>query len=101
MSQRLALAAALLGDPSVLILDEPTNGLDPAGIRWLRFLLRDLAAAGRTILLSSHTLAEVEQTVDEVLVLDSGRLRAHRAMAEIGSLEDLFLDLTTSEGSLA
>jgi ABC-2 type transport system ATP-binding protein len=97
MGQRLALAAALLGDPHVLILDEPTNGLDPAGIRWLRNLLRNLAAEGRTIVLSSHVLAEVAQTVDEVLILDRGRLRAHRSIADIASLEDTFLELTTHE----
>jgi ABC-2 type transport system ATP-binding protein len=94
MGQRLSLAAALLGDPGVLILDEPANGLDPAGIRWLRDLLRDLAGQGRTIVLSSHVLAEVAQTVDEVLILDRGRLRTHRAMSDIASLEDAFLELT-------
>ena len=94
MGQRLSLAAALLGDPAVLILDEPANGLDPAGIRWLRDLLRDLAGEGRTIVLSSHVLAEVAQTVDEVLILDRGRLRTHRAMSDIASLEDAFLELT-------
>ncbi len=94
MGQRLSLAAALLGDPAVLILDEPANGLDPAGIRWLRDLLRGLAGEGRTIELSSHVLAEVAQTVDEVLILDGGRLRAHRPMSDIASLEDAFLELT-------
>ena len=94
MGQRLSLAAALLGDPAVLILDEPANGLDPAGIRWLRDLLRGLAGEGRTIVLSSHVLAEVAQTVDEVLILDRGRLRAHRPMSDIASLEDAFLELT-------
>ncbi len=84
----------MLGDPDVLILDEPTNGLDPAGIRWLRGLLRDLAAEGRTILLASHALAEVSQTVDEVLILDRGRLLAQLAMDEIDSLEDAFVELT-------
>jgi ABC-2 type transport system ATP-binding protein len=94
MGQRLSLAAALLGDPAVLLLDEPTNGLDPAGIRWLRGLLGDLAADGRTVVLSSHGLAEVEQTVDEVLILEGGRLLAHLPMAEIDSLEETFLKLT-------
>jgi ABC-2 type transport system ATP-binding protein len=94
MGQRLSLAAALLGDPGVLILDEPANGLDPAGIRWLRNLLRGLAGEGRTIVLSSHVLAEVAQTVDEVLILDRGRLRTHRPMSDIASLEDAFLELT-------
>jgi ABC-2 type transport system ATP-binding protein len=94
MGQRLSLAAALLGDAGVLLLDEPTNGLDPAGIRWLRGLMRELAAEGRAVVLSSHVLAEVEQTVDEVLILDRGRLLAHRPMAEIDSLEDTFISLT-------
>jgi ABC-2 type transport system ATP-binding protein len=97
MGQRLSLAAALLGDPGVLVLDEPTNGLDPAGIRWLRDLLRGFAPEGRTVLLSSHALAEVAQTVDEVLILDRGRLRAHSRMADIESLEDDFLELTDHE----
>jgi ABC-2 type transport system ATP-binding protein len=97
MGQRLSLAAALLGDPGVLILDEPTNGLDPAGIRWLRGLLRDLAAEGRTIVVSSHALGEVQQTADEVLILDAGRLLSHRPMSEIDSLEDAFLTLTNRE----
>jgi ABC-2 type transport system ATP-binding protein len=97
MGQRLSLAAALLGDPGVLVLDEPTNGLDPAGIRWLRDLLRGFAGEGRTVLLSSHVLAEVAQTVDEVLILDRGRLGAHRRMADIESLEDDFLELTDHE----
>jgi ABC-2 type transport system ATP-binding protein len=74
MRQRLALASALLGDPGVLVLDEPANGLDPAGIAWLRQFLRALAAEGRTVLVSSHVLSEVQQTVDEVVVLSRGRL---------------------------
>ncbi|HEU4515221.1 MAG TPA: ATP-binding cassette domain-containing protein [Nocardioidaceae bacterium] len=74
MRQRLALAAALLGDPEVLLLDEPANGLDPAGIAWLRQFVRALAAEGRTVLVSSHVLSEVQQTVDEVVVLSRGRL---------------------------
>ncbi len=76
MRQRLQLAGALLGDPSVLILDEPSNGLDPQGIAWLRDLLRHLAADGRTILVSSHLLAEMAQTVDDVVIVSRGRLRA-------------------------
>ena len=83
MRQRLNLAAALLGDPEALVLDEPANGLDPQGIRWLRDLLRSLAAQGRTILVSSHVLAEVSQTVDEVVVIHRGRLRAHSTLAEL------------------
>jgi ABC-2 type transport system ATP-binding protein len=74
MRQRLGLAAALLGDPPVLVLDEPANGLDPAGTRWLRGLLRGLAEQGRTVLVSSHVLPEVEQTADDVLVIAQGRL---------------------------
>jgi ABC-2 type transport system ATP-binding protein len=74
MRQRLALAQALLGDPSVLLLDEPANGLDPAGIAWLRGFLRSLAAEGRTVLVSSHVLGEVQQTVDDVVVITRGRL---------------------------
>ena len=72
MRQRLGLATALLGDPEVLVLDEPANGLDPAGIRWLRDFLRSLAAEGRTILVSSHVLAEVAQTVDRVVIIHRG-----------------------------
>jgi ABC-2 type transport system ATP-binding protein len=74
MRQRLGLAATLLGDPQVLVLDEPANGLDPQGIRWLRDFLRRLAAQGRTVLVSSHVLAEVAQTVDDVVVIHRGRL---------------------------
>jgi ABC-2 type transport system ATP-binding protein len=76
MRQRLGLAGALIGDPGILVLDEPSNGLDPEGIRWLRDFLRSLAAEGRTILLSSHVLAEVAQTVDDVVVINSGRVVA-------------------------
>jgi ABC-2 type transport system ATP-binding protein len=73
MKQRLALAAAMLGDPGVLILDEPANGLDPEGIRWMRGFLRGLAAQGRTVLVSSHLLAEVAQTADDVVIIAAGR----------------------------
>jgi len=83
MRQRLALAAALLGDPPVLILDEPGNGLDPAGIAWLRDLLRGLASEGRTVLMSSHVLSEVQQTVEEVLILAKGRLVRHGPLREL------------------
>ena len=83
MRQRLALAAALLGDPEVLLLDEPANGLDPAGIAWLRQFLRALAAEGRTVLVSSHVLSEVQQTVDEVVVLSRGRLVRQGTLAEL------------------
>ncbi len=74
MRQRLGLASALLGDPDALVLDEPINGLDPDGIRWMRSLLRSLAAEGRTVLLSSHVLSEVQQTVDDVVVIRHGRV---------------------------
>ncbi|CAM5447798.1 ABC transporter ATP-binding protein [Streptomyces pilosus] len=82
MKQRLALATALLADPEVLVLDEPANGLDPDGIRWLRDTLRELAAEGRTVLVSSHQLAEVEQTVDDVVVVQ-------RTLRYAGTLADL------------
>jgi ABC-2 type transport system ATP-binding protein len=83
MRQRLGLAAALLGDPHVLILDEPANGLDPQGIRWLRDFLRTLAAEGRAILVSSHVLAEVAQTADDVVVINKGRSVAQAPLTEI------------------
>jgi ABC-2 type transport system ATP-binding protein len=83
MRQRLGLAAAMLGDPEVLVLDEPANGLDPAGIRWLRDLLRALAGEGRTILVSSHVLAEVAQTVDRVVIIHRGRLIQQASIAEV------------------
>ncbi|MGZ8667206.1 MAG: ABC transporter ATP-binding protein [Solirubrobacterales bacterium] len=88
MKQRLNLAGALLGDPQVLVLDEPANGLDPQGIRWLRDFVRSLAAEGRTVLVSSHVLAEVAQTVDEVVVIHKGRLRAHSTLEELTSRGD-------------
>src|SRR5262249_52616053 len=74
MRQRLGLAAALLGEPELLVLDEPANGLDPEGVRWLRDFLRDFASKGRTVLVSSHVLAEVAQTVDQVLIINRGKL---------------------------
>jgi len=86
MRQRLGLAAALLGDPEVLVLDEPANGLDPQGIRWLRDLLRSLAREGRTVLISSHVLAEIAQTVDEVVIIHRGRLVRRATMAEVESI---------------
>jgi ABC-2 type transport system ATP-binding protein len=98
MRQRLGLAAALLGDPELLILDEPANGLDPAGVRWLRTFLQAFAAQGRTVLVSSHLLAEVAQTVDRVLIIDHGRLLASGRLDELTRdgrmLEDLYLELT-------
>ena len=83
MRQRLGLATALLGDPEVLVLDEPANGLDPAGIRWLRDLLRSLAAEGRTIVVSSHVLSEVAQTADRVVIIHRGRLIQQGAIADV------------------
>jgi ABC-2 type transport system ATP-binding protein len=103
MRQRLGLATALLCDPEILILDEPANGLDPAGVRWLRELLRDLAAEGRTVLVSSHILAEVAQTADSVVILDHGHLVAQSTLAELTvgeatagavDLEEVFFQLT-------
>jgi len=83
MRQRLGLAATLLGDPQVLVLDEPANGLDPQGIRWLRDFLRSLAAEGRTVLVSSHVLAEVAQTVDDVVVIHRGRMVRQGSVSEL------------------
>jgi ABC-2 type transport system ATP-binding protein len=97
MKQRLALAGAILGDPEILILDEPANGLDPAGIAWLRKFLRMLAEGGRTILVSSHQLAEMQHTVDDVLIINKGKLIAAGTKEQVmgpDSLEDAFLKLT-------
>ncbi|HEY6730487.1 MAG TPA: ATP-binding cassette domain-containing protein [Solirubrobacterales bacterium] len=82
MRQRLALAAALLGEPRILILDEPANGLDPQGMRWLRDLLREQAAGGRAVLVSSHLLSEVSQTADELVMIRDGKLVAQTSLAE-------------------
>jgi ABC-2 type transport system ATP-binding protein len=98
MRQRLGLAAALLGDPQLLILDEPANGLDPSGVRWLRTFLRRFAEHGGAVLVSSHLLAEVAQTVDHVLLIDRGRLVATGRLDELTqhgrTLEDVYLELT-------
>jgi ABC-2 type transport system ATP-binding protein len=83
MRQRLGLAAALLGDPELLILDEPANGLDPEGVRWLRDFLRSFAADGKTVLVSSHVLAEVAQTVDDVIIINKGRLVTISPLADL------------------
>ncbi len=83
MGQRLGIAAALLGDPDVLLLDEPVNGLDPEGIRWVRELLRDLADEGRTVLVSSHLMSEMEDTADHLVVLGRGRLLADVPMDDL------------------
>jgi ABC-2 type transport system ATP-binding protein len=101
MRQRLGLAAALLGDPQVLVLDEPANGLDPQGIRWLRDLLSSLAGEGRAILVSSHALAEVAQTVDDVVVICGGRSVVQAPLEQLlagssgSSLEEIYLELTS------
>jgi ABC-2 type transport system ATP-binding protein len=101
MAQRLGIAAALLGDPAVLLLDEPVNGLDPEGIRWIRGLLKNLASHGRTVLISSHLISEIAQTADQLIVIGQGRLLAQTTVAELSarstSLEEAFFQLT--EGS--
>jgi ABC-2 type transport system ATP-binding protein len=98
MRQRLGLATALLGDPELLVLDEPANGLDPAGVHWLRGFLRRFAEQGRTVLVSSHMLAEAALTVDEVVIIDHGHLVATGRLGELTqggrTLEDVFLGLT-------
>jgi len=98
MRQRLGLAAALLGDPELLVLDEPANGLDPAGVHWLRRFLRRFAEQGRSVLVSSHMLAEAAQTVDDVVIIDRGRLVTTGQLDELTedgqTLEDVFLALT-------
>jgi ABC-2 type transport system ATP-binding protein len=102
MRQRLGLAAALLGEPALLVLDEPANGLDAAGVHWLRGFLRQFAATGGTVLVSSHLLAEVAQTVDHALIIDRGRLVATVAvdqLSDTGELEQLYLQLTGRDES--
>jgi len=98
MAQRLGLAAALLGDPPVLLLDEPVNGLDPAGIHWIRDLLKSLAAQGRVIFVSSHLISEVALMADRLVVIGQGRLLADTSVAQMSagaaSLEAAFLELT-------
>jgi ABC-2 type transport system ATP-binding protein len=105
MRQRLGLAAALLGDPPALILDEPSSGLDPVGIHWLRGLLRRFADEGRTVLVSSHQLAELGQIVDDVILIDRGRLVVRGSAGELmerhgaASLEELYLGILTKGSS--
>ncbi|MGP7959921.1 ABC transporter ATP-binding protein [Sanguibacter sp. A247] len=86
MRQRLALATALLGDPEILVLDEPTNGLDPAGIAWLRSFMKNFAASGRTVLVSSHILSEVQHSVDDVVIVARGRLVHASPLSELAAL---------------
>jgi ABC-2 type transport system ATP-binding protein len=97
MKQRLGIAAALLGDPPVLLFDEPVNGLDPEGVVWIRNLLRKLAEEGRTVLVSSHLMAEMAQTADHLVVIARGRLLADAPLADVvadaPSLEDAFMKL--------
>ncbi len=99
MAQRLGIAAALLGDPGVLLFDEPVNGLDPEGIRWIRNLMKSLAAEGRTVFVSSHLIAEMALTADRLIVIGAGRLLADTTVAELSarsaSLEDAFLAMTS------
>jgi ABC-2 type transport system ATP-binding protein len=97
MRQRLGLAAALLGDPDVLVLDEPANGLDPEGVHWLRGLVRGLANQGRTVLVSSHLLAEVAQTVDQVVIIDRGRLVAQSTLAALTAGTDRTVRVRTAQ----
>ena len=98
MAQRLGMATALLGDPEVLLLDEPVNGLDPEGIRWLRGLLQSQAAQGRTVLVSSHLISEMALTAGRLVVIGQGRLLAETTVAALSatasSLEEAFLALT-------
>jgi ABC-2 type transport system ATP-binding protein len=105
MRQRLGLASALLGDPQVLVLDEPANGLDPAGVAWLRELLRGLAGQGRCVVVASHVLSEVAQTADRVVIVSAGELRFAGPLSELGpgggALESAFLKLTATPAGLA
>ncbi|WP_010098034.1 ABC transporter ATP-binding protein [Ornithinibacillus scapharcae] len=100
--QRLGLAAALLGDPQYLVLDEPTNGLDPTGIRWFRKFIRQQADLGKTVLLSSHILSEVEAVADDVVIIHHGKIIAQgelqHVMKNLESLEDVFFSLTEEGG---
>ncbi len=103
MRQRLGLAGALLGTPELLVLDEPANGLDPAGVHWLRAFLRRFADQGGTVLVASHVLAEIAQTVDQVVIIGRGRLLASMRMEELAArgetLEESYLKLTAGEAS--
>ncbi|WP_250444566.1 ABC transporter ATP-binding protein [Actinotalea sp. C106] len=98
MRQRLGLATTLLGDPRVLVLDEPANGLDPEGIAWLRSFLRHLAREGRTVLVSSHVLSEVQQTVDDVVIIARGRLVHSSSLAELDALTERAVTVLSPDG---
>lgn len=97
MRQRLALAVAMLGDPQVLVLDEPANGLDPEGIVWMRRLLRDLAAEGRTVLVSSHVLTEMQQLVDQVVIIAAGRLLYQGAVNELTDRQNRVVEVSAQQ----
>ncbi|KAA1425388.1 ABC transporter ATP-binding protein [Mumia zhuanghuii] len=99
MRQRLALATTLLGDPQVLVLDEPANGLDPGGIRWLRELLRYFAGQGRTVLVSSHVLSEVQQTVDDVVIIAGGRLVHASPLADLAAMATRHVEVASPDES--
>lgn len=102
--QRLSIAAALLGNPQFLVFDEPTNGLDPAGIRWFREFIRAQAREGKTVLLSSHMLSEVEAVTDDVVIINHGEIvtkgTLDEVMRDLASLEDLFFSLTDGGGAI-
>ena len=102
--QRLGIAAALIGDPQFLIFDEPTNGLDPGGIRWFREFIRKQARSGKTVLLSSHMLSEVEAVTNDVVIINHGQIvtkgTLDNVMKDISSLEDIFFQLTEEESSV-
>ena len=101
MGRRLGIAAALLGDPKILVLDEPVNGLDPEGIRWIRTFLRERAASGKTVLLSSHLMGELAETVDDVVIINRGKVVADGTLEEVigtqSTLEEAFFALTSED----
>lgn len=101
MGRRLGMAAALLGDPHILILDEPVNGLDPEGIRWIRTLVRERAASGNTVLLSSHLMGELTETVDDVVIINHGKVVADGTLKDVignhSTLEEAFFALTSEQ----
>uniref|UniRef100_UPI00403F21F6 ABC transporter ATP-binding protein n=1 Tax=Paenibacillus sp. FSL R5-0486 TaxID=2921645 RepID=UPI00403F21F6 len=105
MGKRLGMAAALLGDPKILILDEPVNGLDPEGIRWIRTFLRERAASGNTVLLSSHLMGELAETVDDVVIIKHGKIVADGTLEEVigthSTLEESFFALTSERAGNA